>query len=400
MLHCLVVNKEDDKKKPFKVGISGSYGGLNIGDEAILQGIIARLRASLPVQVTVFSRDEKDTLHRHDVERSVTARNLTRAEVNREIEKLDLFILGGGGILYDAEAKIYLREVQIAQQKGIPTMTYAVGAGPLDDPTAQKLVCDVLGRMDVVTVRERSDRKLLEDIGVHRDIIITADPALLLKPEPLPEGALEVEHMAGKHRMIGMSVREAGIAAPDIDEKFYHELLANAADFMVDRFDADIAFFPMEQRMLDVQQSHAVVARMLHPQRVHVLKGEYSAGQLLSLIKHCDFAVGMRLHFLLFAALQKVPFVALPYSVKVGGLLDALQMEMPPIKLVNAGRLIAHIDRSWDRRTTLKERIRAALPVMKREALKTNKFAVRLLTKRTAGEKAAVITPESSSQRS
>jgi polysaccharide pyruvyl transferase CsaB len=388
----------DNQKGLFKVGISGSYGGLNIGDEAILQGIITRLCASLPVKVTVLSRDAKDTLQRHQVERAVTARELTREEVTREIETLDLFILGGGGILYDAEAKIYLRELEIAQQKGIPTMTYAVGVGPLDDPVMQKQVCDVLSQVNVVTVRERSDRKLLEDIGLHREIIITADPALLLKPEPLPEGTLGAEHMAGKRRVVGMSVREAGAAAPDIDEKFYHGLLANAADFMVDRFDADIVFFPMEHRMLDVQQSHAVVAQMLHPQRAHVLKGQYSAGQLLSLIKYCDFAVGMRLHFLIFAALQKVPFVALPYSAKVGGLLDVLELETPPIKLVNAGRLTAHIDRSWDRRNPLRERIKATLPAMKREALKTNKFAVRLLTKPTTRDKTTAITPESTAE--
>jgi len=396
MLHCLTV---DNQKKIFKVGISGSYGGLNIGDEAILQGIITRLRASLPVKITVFSRDAKDTLKRHQVERAVTARELTREEVNREIEELDLFILGGGGILYDAEAKVYLRELEIAQQKGIPTMTYAVGVGPLDDPVAQKQVRDVLSQVNVVTVRERSDKKLLEDIELSRDIIITADPALLLKPETFPEGALDVEHMAGKRRVVGMSVREAGFAAPDIDERFYRELLANAADFMIDRFDADIVFFPMEHRMLDVQQSHAVMSQMLYPQRAHVLKGAYSAGQLLSLIKYCDFAVGMRLHFLIFAALQNVPFVALPYSAKVGGLLDILELEMPPIKLVNAGRLIAHIDRSWDRRNTLKEKIKSSLPSMKREALKTNKFAVKLLTGPPGRNKAGVNATEGTAGR-
>ena len=278
-------------------------------------------------------------------------------------------------------------------------MTCAVGVGPLNDPATQKMVCEILEQVNIVTVRERSDKKLLEDIGLHREIIITADPALLLKPEPLPEGTLGAEHVEGKRRVVGMSVREAGVAAPDIDEKFYHGLLANAADFMIDRFDADIVFFPMEHRMLDVQQSHAVMAQMLYPQRAHVLKGEYSAGQLLSLIRHCDFAVGMRLHFLLFAALQKVPFVALPYSAKVGGLLDVLQLEMPPIKLVNTGRLIAHIDRSWDRRNTLKERIKTALPLMKREALKTNRFAVNLLTKPTFYDKTTAVTPSGAAER-
>jgi polysaccharide pyruvyl transferase WcaK-like protein len=202
--------------------------------------------------------------------------------------------------------------------------------------------------------------------------------------------------MAGKRHLVGMSVREAGIAAPDIDEQFYHTILANAADFMIDRFDADIVFFPMEQRMLDVQHSHAVTSQMLRPQRVHVLKGEYTPGQILSLVRYCDFVVGMRLHFLIFAALQKVPFVALPYSTKVGGLLNTLQVEMPPINLVNAGRLIAYIDRSWDRRNTLKEKIRSILPSMKKEALKTNKLTVQLLTNKHTKETKTAHTQKSS----
>lgn len=373
-------------EKKYRVGISGSYGGLNLGDEAILHSIVTKLHASLPVEITVFTRDAKNTRSRHQVERVVAPREMTRDEVSPEIERLDLFILGGGGILFDAEAKIYLREVQIAQQKGIPTLTYAIGVGPLNDPEAQKLVCESLNRMSLITVREKNDRKLLEDIGVHREVIVTADPALLLKPEPVPEQALEKELLAGKRRVVGMSVREPGVAAPDIDEKFYHGLLANAADFMIDRYDADVVFVPMEQRMLDVQHSHAVMSQMLQPQRAHVFKGEYTPGQMLSLVRRFDFCVGMRLHFLIFSALQGVPFVALPYSAKVSGFIDSLHMEMPPIKLVNAGRLVAHIDRSWDIRSELKQKIKEALPSMKRQALKNNRLVVELLQK-TAAEK-------------
>jgi len=42
--------------KKFVVGISGSYGGLNLGDEAILQSIIAQFRSSLDVEIAVFTR--------------------------------------------------------------------------------------------------------------------------------------------------------------------------------------------------------------------------------------------------------------------------------------------------------------------------------------------------------
>lgn len=366
--------------KRFQVGISGSYGGLNLGDEAILQSITAELRSSLPVEITVFSRNPEDTLRRHQVERAVAVRELGRNEIVPELERLDLFILGGGGILFDGESKIWLREVELANELGVPVMVYSVGAGPLRDPNEQKLVRSALARAAAVTVRERSARQVLEEAGLHREILITADPALLLKPQPLPSDASAREGLDGSRHLVGMSVREPGGAMPDLSPELYHSMLANVADYMVDRFDAHVVFVPMEPYTLDVQHSHAVVSQMLRAQRATVLKGEFTSAQLLSLMKHFRFAVGMRLHFLIFAALMGVPFVALPYASKVSGFLEVLRIQMPPIQLVNAGRLIAYIDYSWDHRRAIQSRIRKALPGLQKRARMSNEIAVQLLT--------------------
>jgi polysaccharide pyruvyl transferase WcaK-like protein len=120
---------------------------------------------------------------------------------------------------------------------------------------------------------------------------------------------------------------------------------------------------------------------MLRAQRATVLKGEYTAGQLLSLIGRFSFAVGMRLHFLVFAALRGVPFVALPYAGKVSGFLEDLKVPTPPLNLVNAGRLIAHLDQSWDRRRSMKALLAKSLPPLQARAQETHRIAVELLTK-------------------
>ena len=366
-------------KDLYRIGITGSYGGLNLGDEAILQSIVAQLRKDLPVEITVFSRDAEDTKRRHGVERAIPVRNLSRGEIVPEIERLDLLLLGGGGILYDAEARTYLREVQIARDKGVPVMVYAVGAGPLNDPVSQAAVRDALEHVEAITVRERPAQQALEHAGVHRDITVTADPALLLKPAPVPRGVLKHEGLEGRRRLIGMSVREPGVAAPDLDPDVYPGLLANAADYMVDRFGADVVFVPMERSVLDTQHSHAVIAKMLRAQRATVLKGEYTSGQLLTLMSRFSFAVGMRLHFLVFAALQGVPFVALPYAGKVSGFLEDLKIPTPPLNLVNAGRLIAHLDQSWDRRRSMKALLAKSVPALQERSQETHKILLNIL---------------------
>lgn len=356
---------------------------MNLGDEAILQSIIAGLRRAAPVELTVFSRNPEDTLRRHGVERAVAVREFARDEILPELARLDLFILGGGGILFDAEARIYLREVSLAHELGVPVMVYAVSAGPLREPHAQEVVREALELATLVTVRDKRARRLLEECGVRRPILVTADPALLLQPEELPADALLKEGLSGR-RVVGMSIREAGPAAPDLDEAQFHALLADAADFVVDRLDADVVLVPMERNVEDMQHCHAVLARMRLVQRASVLRHEYTPGQLLSLVGRFEFVVGMRLHLLIFAALQRVPFVALPYSAKVSGFVEELGLGLPPMRPISAGRLIAHIDRAWDSREAARGRIERELPRLQDLARRNTTLAIELLRTRRA----------------
>jgi polysaccharide pyruvyl transferase CsaB len=364
----------------YRVAISGSYGGLNLGDEAILHVIIAQLRRAMPVEITVFSRDAEDTRRRHRVEHVTQAGSLSRSETHALVASFDLLILGGGGILYDADAEMYLREVLIAHEVGTLVMVYAVSAGPLRDPHVRAIVREALDGAGVITVRDRHSQHLLDDLGVTQAIELTADPAVLLEPEPLTlDAILRAEALDPSTRLIGLSVREPGPAAPDLDIEHYYRLVANAADFMVDRLDAEVVLFPLERRAVDVQHSHGVVAQMHHAQRATVLKGDYTPGQLVSLLSHFEFAMGMRLHFLIFSALARVPFVALPYASKVSGFLQELQLQAPPGAEVSAGQLIAAIDRAWDLRDELRAHVAQALPQLQARAIANNEHAVALL---------------------
>lgn len=360
--------------RKLKIGISGSYGGMNLGDEAILQVIISQIRDTLPAEITIFTRHVEDTQNRHDIDSAVGVRQLSLKEVKPHIMELDFFILGGGGILYDQDILLYLREVKIAIDHGIPVMLYAIGAGPLEKRSLYGEISDILNKVHLITVRDVDSKHLLESIGVIKEIHVTADPAFLLDAAAIDQDTRIKENIITERKMIAMSVREPGGAAPDLNENTYHSLLANAADYMVDRFGADILFIPTERHHLDMQHSHAVISLMLRPQHAHVLKGEYSAAQLLSIMSHCDFAVGMRLHFLIFAALQHVPFVALPYASKVKGLLDELGIDMPPLNLVNAGRLIAYIDQFWDYQDAIRKQISEKLPYIQQKSQATHRL--------------------------
>jgi polysaccharide pyruvyl transferase CsaB len=369
-------------QRKLRIGISGSYGGMNMGDEAILEGILGELRATVPAEITVLSRNPADTLERHKVERAISPRALTRKQMVPEIRRLDLLILGGGGILYDRDAEEYLREVVIANELEIPVMLYAISAGPLATTAARRAVQEALNATPapVISVRDRLGYRLLEDVGVTNEIHLTADPAFMLEPEAFTEQALAAEGVEVDQRIVGFSVREPGPAAPDINPDEYYALLANAADYIVARYDADVLFVPMEKT--DVQHSHAVISHMQYAERAELLRRKYPPRQLLDLMGRLEFAVGMRLHFLIFAALQGTPFAALPYASKVSGLLEDLGMETPRLGSIGIGELIARIDRSWDTRAEIRARVRERVPALRARAQQTNRLLLRLLAER------------------
>ncbi len=372
----------------YRIGIYGSYGGMNLGDEAILAAIIGELRSRLPVEITVFSLNPDDTLKRHAVERAVAARQLPRTELAEEIQRLDLFILGGGGILFDGEASNFLRLAQMACEASIPTMTWAIGVGPLQDRDERAMVLDVLNNANLVTVRDKRSALLLEEIGVTHEIIVTADPGLLTEPEEFTPEMLVGEGVQSGSRLIGLSVREPGPAAPDLYAEHYHDLLANTADYLVDRMEATVLFIPMEIHQ-DLHHAHAIAARMAYVQQAHILKGSYTPGQIRGLVAHLDFVIAMRLHLLIFTACARTPFVPLAYGSKVAEFINELDMPMPPVQSTNVGQLLAYIDRAWDIREELRQRIITHLPPLLERAGQTGDLAADLL--RTATSREAVI---------
>ncbi|MDO3686852.1 polysaccharide pyruvyl transferase family protein [Micromonospora sp. C28ISP2-4] len=337
------------------IGVLGSYGGRNLGDEAILTGLLDDLRRHEPnARIIVFSRNPAHTALAHPEVEAVPWEGVSRVDSSPVLNQLDLLILGGGGILYDKEARRYLRVVRVAQERGLPLITYAVGVGPLTDTLDSGMVRETLAQAIEVTVRDQESRMVLEEAGLVNPITVTADPAFLLEPEEFPQQWLREEGVPAGSRLVGLSVREPGRAAERLDVDGYHRLLAQIGDFLVHRIDAYVLFVPMERD--DIRHSHGVLSHMTAADRGRILHGDYRPAQILGLMRHFDLAVGMRLHFLIFAAMMGTPFLPLPYAGKVFDL--AQRLGVPALRGVEReveGPLLAEVDRLWDERAARAE---------------------------------------------
>jgi polysaccharide pyruvyl transferase CsaB len=355
------------------IGVLGSYGGRNLGEEAILTSLLDDLRLRRPdANIRVFSRHPEHTRRAHLGVEVAEWEGVARERTAEALSSVDLMVLGGGGILYDTEARRYLRVIREAQEREVPVFVYAAGAGPLTEAIDCDLVCQTTEAAIEVTVRDQVSKVALEEAGVLRQVDVTADPALLLKPEDFDAATLRSEWVPTGRRLVGMSVREPGRAAQHLAADEYHQLLAQVGDFLVHRLDANLLFVSMERS--DIRHAHAVVSHMTAAEHCQVLHGDYRPRQILGLMRHLDLAVGMRLHFLIFAALAEVPLLALPYAEKVFDFAEQIGAPVPRgVVREAAGPLLAQVDRLWDERPERAKRTAARVALLRERASETGR---------------------------
>ena len=220
--------------------LSGYYGFGNLGDEALLQVIVERLRARWPAcAVDVLSGDPAATARAYGVE--ATPR-MDLARVRSAIDAADVVLSGGGGLLQNVTSLksllYYSGVIRSAIRAGKPTMVFAQSIGPLDF-WGRAMVRNFCKGLRAATVRDERSRTLLRSLLPGVPVERTADPVFLFEPggEPLD---LAAEGLAGDDApLVVVSVRKWQGA-----EATAHAM-ASVVDHLAGRHGARVAFLPL-----------------------------------------------------------------------------------------------------------------------------------------------------------
>jgi len=321
------------------LGIVGNYGHHNVGDEAILWALISQVRTRWPnSEIVIFSDDVGDTQDRFPdctclpvippgPSKTIRAAK-TVAHVWRTVRSLDLLVIGGGGLFVDSYRRVprkYAGLIALARLAGTRVVCYQIGAGPITTFAGRQLFRLAAHMVNAISVRDAESERALRRIGVRRDILVQADPALLLEPiatDNLPlrrdtEGRLRVGVAPVPYFAQGLWY---GADADKFDR--YVAELAQFADNLLDRYHAVPVFLRFSRG--DDVTARAIQGRMRRAREAVVLPQEYDPRQLLTIVGQMDFFVGTRLHALIFATAMKVPCVAIAYQEKVHNYMQAV----------------------------------------------------------------------------
>jgi polysaccharide pyruvyl transferase WcaK-like protein len=295
-----------------RVLVLGGYGVRNIGDEAILAGLLNQLAGIETIRVV--SRNPKETAALHGVE-AVSPSGAPAA-----LLKTDALIIGGGG-LFSSDTGPLGRFIplfaRLARWKGVPVALHGVGVYPSTPPKIMRSLTRLAPSLDSITVRDAISVETLEAAGIS--CVRISD---LSESMPPASRAAALQLMAS----VGLDPQRpiVGLCLTAINDEVCAYLNEAVPRLMQAQRDVQFCFVPMSQHPTNPRHNDANPAhwrQMLAP-NLRVVEGVHHPALILALFREFDAAICVRYHSYLFAERFGTPVIAVPYAEKCRSWLD------------------------------------------------------------------------------
>jgi len=319
MRHLMTIPRQAPKGMIRNLLIVGNYGAKNFGDDAMLTVLVHHLRRHF--RLTVFS-----VLHRKSVEKKfgvVSVSAFTPLRLLAEMVRADCVLIGGGSLIKNLSmlklAPIFLAILLMKKRRVF------IGVEVHKLNSLLEALFFALCR-DSIAFFTRSS-SINQKIGAGIRCMRMPDLAYGLA------GIYESRQDTGAPNppVVGVNVRPSTLT-DRFDSKLW---LTRVADLLEELAPQNILMFPFQpcDRKEIAKLVHLLRNRRLRStiRSVNVASFEHA----LKYMRGLSLAIGMRLHFLIFASLLGVPFVSVPYHEKVARFADSVNA---PILFTNSKR--------------------------------------------------------------
>ncbi len=333
--------------------LSGYYGFDNLGDDALLQIIVAELRTRYPFGIIdVLSAKPEETAQALGV--AATPR-WDQAAIRSAIARADVVLSGGGGLLQNATSLksllYYAGIVRGALRAGKPTMVFAQSIGPLDF-WGKQTVREFCRGLSAATVRDARSLELFAPLVPTTKVELTADPVLLYEPPETPVDLAAAGLDRQSDPLVVVCVRKTANFTDGI------MAIAAAVDMLAERHGARVAFIPFGG-VPDADASTEIIRKCRSAPMLLSLTG---LDAVAAAIARAKLVIGVRLHALVLALRFGIPFLYVPYDPKITGLIDDLHYPLAPLWAPGSRpqpeRTQALVDDVWNRHDEIAAQLR------------------------------------------
>jgi len=382
-----------------KIFLIGWFGAGNLGDEAILLSELLSIREKREgVRFYILSfnrrRTERLTANIPEVEKIIgmgAKRSFLKSDFKgllNAFKTVDIVVIGGGGIFQDiynyypipfftfmALAARFFRKLLVF---------YSVGIGPVNTSIGKKMCRFAANSADVLSVRDEESRDLLSEIGVTREIHVSADPVFLLKPvwNEKVDRIVSAGDIGNYKYVIGICVQDL-LFWSNLNKKIFADVL----DVLRREKGVRMVFLPFgvyQDGWFGKETSEAVDVAA-SKEIADMIKGDYSIltddinpQELLSVIGRLDLVISMRLHGVIMGIVMGVPVIALTYreESKITNLMRRIEQEeeLFYVDSLNTERLLERIEYIFSKKEEIKQELKEKASLLSKEAEKSNEL--------------------------
>lgn len=352
-----------------KIIMSGYFGFSNSGDDAILKSIIESFKSLNPyLNIKVLSKDPVLTEREYGV---AAVDRFKFFDVRKSLKASDMLISGGGSLLQDKTSSrsiwYYLLIMKLAKRYKKKVFVYSNGVGPINKIFNRNITRRVLNKVDYITLRDKDSYDFIKSIGVNNpNIKVLSDPVFNLKEAS--------DESVRKKFDINEDTVLVSIRSWIDDEKLIAEL-SKFLNYLIDE-GKNIVFMPM-QTPRDTTISEKIAANL---KSSTIINEKYPVEILMSLMKNANFIVAMRLHAMIYAIHQNVPFIGLSYDPKTETLLKDFDESINiDVDAINYDDLLKAYKYIKDNREDFINKLSVINEENKKKAIEASKLALELL---------------------
>jgi polysaccharide pyruvyl transferase WcaK-like protein len=289
-----------------KILISGTgYGAGNIGDDAILMGLVRILRAATAdceLGAILFSEkcssEVKEVLDRYWLS--------SRLETIDAIRWATHIVLGGATLISERPSIRYpikhcVRIIRWAKLLDKPITALCVGTSDVESSRARRLVKTYYGKyLDFISIRDQGDREDCVRLGLPKEkLFVTADAAFGLYGE--------VAQLKRRERSKSNEVWGVNLVSEGQEGRYnYHEKVAESLKKHRDHVTmVGVCSEIRREKQFDYYITKYVLERV--SDNLQMLCEYLSPREFVQELSKFDLVISMRMHLLIFCAMAGIP---------------------------------------------------------------------------------------------
>lgn len=197
-----------------------------------------------------------------------------------------------------------------------PFCIWGASVGPFirGSRTEKKMIKHFTEDVDLIFVREEESKEYLESIGISKNVILTADPAFLMKPECCE---LKIPTLPEQYVCLNFSDLMAKYVT-DGDIELWKKICISICNNLLKETSLSLVYIPHVES--DYGFMVSIIDYIEDPSRIILIDHSFNAAELKWVISKSICNIACRTHSTIASFSMGIPTLSLGYSIKSKGL--------------------------------------------------------------------------------